>query len=320
MTTTTTTTTKPKPAYQTLPKTNLYGTSANANKEGFVYRLGDEGAMLNTSGLTVREVNIKVGLGNDPLEIVQISDAHIGYNTLSKMRWKNCLHYAQNFDYMVLTGDMIEGLTDALAGYYKDSIDPYDNVMMTLGNHEWIKGEDSCPEDMDARYKKLQGYFKNDVYYSSVILKNKVMLIQMDNSQEKFWDHQIPKLQKDLDAARSQGYAVLLFIHVPLGTNNPSETDVNAIYSTDTPAHSQHVSFVNLAPGPKSTDPGTKTVYEIITNSADVIKGVFGGHMHSHFYTEICAKTPDGTDAVIPQYVSHKANFDGGHVLKINLI
>lgn len=285
-----------------------------------MYRLGDEGAMLNTSGLTVREVNIEVGLGNDPLEIVQISDAHIGYNTLSKMRWKNCLHYAQNFDYMVLTGDMIEGLTNDLASYFKDSIAPYDNVMMTLGNHEWSKGGDDTPESMEDRYKKLQEYWKNDVYYSSVVLKNKVMLIQMDNSQSKFWDQQVPKLRKDLETARSKGYAVLLFIHIPLGTNNPNDRDVNAIYSTDTPAHSQHVNFVSLFLGPTSKDEASKEIYKLITNSADVIKGVFSGHMHSHFYTEICAKTPNGDDTFIPQYVSHKANFDGGHVLKINLI
>lgn len=309
-----TTTTTTSPAYLTLPKTDLYKDAKNR-----VYRLGEEGGTLNANGLTVRETDITVGLGGDTLEIVQISDAHIGYNTVSKMRWKNCLSYAENFDYMLMTGDMIEGLTNDLAGYYKDTLAPYDNVMMVLGNHEWIKGEDSCPEDMGERYKKLQSYFKNDVYYSSVVLKNKVMLIQMDNSQEKFWDHQIPKLRNDLNTARSKGYAVLLFVHVPLGTNNPNEHDINAIYSTDTPAHSQHVSFVNLTPGPKSKDAASQEVYELITNSADVIKGVFGGHMHSHFYTEICAKTPDGTDTVIPQYVSHKANFDGGHVLKINV-
>ena len=277
--TTTTVTTTTSPAYLTLTKTNLYGSSDN--KQNWVYRLGDEGVMVNTNGLTVRETNIDVGLGGDTLEIVQISDGHVGYDPISRVRWKNCLEYAGNFDYMVLTGDLIEGLTNALADHLKLSLKPYENVMMVLGNHEWNKASDECPEDMEGRYDKLQEYWRNDIYYSSVVLKNKVMLIQMDNSQSKFWDHQILKFQKDLNEARSKGYAVLLFVHVPLGTNNPKDKSVDAVYSSDIPAYSQNVNFSSLKPGPSSSDTNTKTVYEMITNSADVIKGVFSGHLHN---------------------------------------
>jgi len=49
------------------------------------------------------------------------------------------------------------------------------------------------------------------------------------------------------------------------------------------------------------------------------IMATFAGHYHSDYKTEICAKTADGEDAIIPQYVLTGNPYDGGHVLKITV-
>ena len=61
--------------------------------------------------------------------------------------------------------------------------------------------------------------------------------------------------------------------------------------------------------------PVAKQVYELITNSPDVIKGYFCGHNHGDAYTEIKAKTPEGKPAYIPQYVlaNMSRRMDGDH-------
>jgi hypothetical protein len=56
----------------------------------------------------------------------------------------------------------------------------------------------------------------------------------------------------------------------------------------------------------------------MIVNSADVIKGVFGGHLHNEMYLEIAAKNGDGTPATIPQYVKTASAYgDGGGMMRI---
>ena len=50
--------------------------------------------------------------------------------------------------------------------------------------------------------------------------------------------------------------------------------------------------------------------YDLICSSADVIKGIFCGHLHSAYYNEILASYTDDNgkhDAVIPQ-ISYAAN------------
>ena len=71
-----------------------------------------------------------------------------------------------------------------------------------------------------------------------------------------------------------------------------------------------------LAGGVKSSDT-TRSVYNLIVNNADVIKGVFAGHCHSDMYNEIVAKNSDGTAAVIPQYITTSNAYDGGHAMRI---
>lgn len=305
-TTTTTTTTASTQGEFDVPKITLVG---NKDEKNWIYRYGE-------GGLTVRETVVNSGRGGDAVEIVQITDAHIAFNILERLNWKTCLRYAADYDYTVATGDLIEGLHTDLTNFLKNSLDKNPNTMLVLGNHEWnpTKG---TPEEMDERYALLQEYWPNDVVYSSAVIKDKVMLIQLDNSQSRFWDSQIPKLQADLKIAREKGYAVLLFYHVPLRTENPEESNVKALL----PNNPKVINTYNFKSGQLrgSEEDATGQVYDIITNNADVIKGAFCGHLHEDIYTEIVAKTADGKDAVIPQHINHAGRYDAGHVLKITV-
>lgn len=288
------------------PKVDLVGTAGDKNH---IYRFGD-------SGLVVRETTVDSGRGGEAVEIVQITDAHIGFAVTQRLTWQTALRYAAGADYTVATGDIIEALHTDLTDWLKNSLLKSPNTMMVLGNHEWNPTE-GTPEAMEDRYDLLQGSWPNDVVYSSVVVKNKVMLIGLDNSQSKFWDSQIPKLEADLKTARTKGYAVLLFYHIPLRTENPDEMKVKALLPTDP----KIINTYNFRSGQlrgKEND-ATDKIYDIITNNADVIKGAFCGHLHEDIYTEIVAKTPDGRDAVIPQHVNHANRYGAGHVLKITV-
>ena len=60
-------------------------------------------------------------------------------------------------------------------------------------------------------------------------------------------------------------------------------------------------------------------MYDIITNNADIIKGVFCGHEHCDYYTEISAKTSAGQSAYIPQFTMSASFLDGGAITKIKV-
>lgn len=305
-TTTTTTATQATQGEFEMPKNTIVGQEGDNN---WIYRFGE-------NGLIVRETTIDSGRGGEAVEIVQITDAHVSFFADERIRWKTCLRYAAEYDYTVATGDLIEGLHTDLTKYLQESLANNPNTMLTLGNHEWnpTKG---TPEAMADRYKLLQEYWPHDVLYSSVVVKNKVMLIQLDNSQEKFHAEQISKLKADIQTARDKGYAVLLFYHIPLCTQNPEETAVKALLPSD-PSQIHRYNFKTSYLRGTAED-ATGQVYEIITANADVIKGAFCGHLHEDLYTEIVAKTADGKDAVIPQYINHAARYGSGHVLKITV-
>jgi hypothetical protein len=62
--------------------------------------------------------------------------------------------------------------------------------------------------------------------------------------------------------------------------------------------------------------------HDLIRQSADVIKGVFCGHRHSDFYTEILGIDQNGApnQKVIPQYILTATVYDDrGHMMKITI-
>jgi len=75
--------------------------------------------------------------------------------------------------------------------------------------------------------------------------------------------------------------------------------------------------------GRPGCDATTQSVYDVIISNADVIRGVFCGHVHNHMYTEIKATYVDtnGTtvNTIIPQYCVTANAYNNGSAIKISV-
>ena len=332
-----------KQEYLNQNKIDIKGSSDDPNT--WIYQL-------ENSGVMIREVEIDSGTGGDAVEVVQLSDTHFNYcnerdmeeaNPAVMSTWENrvafrypstqtalnnSIEYASYSDQIVITGDAIDYLSwGCLELLYKYVWDPYPDTIIALGNHEPVRqmqGTVPDPSSLESRYQILQDNWKHDIYYTSKILTNdqgieKVMIIQMDNSQNKYWDSQVPLLSADIETAREKQIPVLIFGHTPLSTRNPEDAEHYAIRINDgsgDPANF-YTSFIGY-----SATGATKQIYDLITMNPDVVKGYFCGHWHCDYYTEIWSKNADGTDnpdVVIPQYVMTGSAYDKGHAIKITI-
>lgn len=318
-------------------KTTVQGTQEDLT--GWIYRLDN--------GLSVREAEFDSGKGGEPVEIVQVSDFHFNFcnekdfaeNNPSTMstyynRGMNpdgssvgtvakCMEYGSFFDQVVVTGDAIDYLSwGALELLQKYVWDPCPGTLVTLGNHEPVRvmglpTDVPDPSSLESRYQILQDCWAHDVYYTSKVLADKVMVIQLDNSQNKFWDCQVEPLERDLAKAREQGLMVLVFMHCAISTGNPADTDCVAIRVHD-PEGGRGDFYHTI--GNKSDDgEATRQVYRLLTENGDVVKGFFTGHMHSDFYMEVQGQTPGGAPVAIPQYILTDSDRESGTLLKITV-
>ena len=296
------------------------------------------------NGIMIRDITINTGKGGADIEIVQLTDMHLSwineqdladeqlkatYETRSWGRngslWGNaerCLEYFKDSDRVVITGDIYDYLSSETIKQVNDRIfNKYDNVIAVLGNHESVKemGEErKWNADIIAeRMQTLSGVWANDPYYSSDVLGNKVMLIQLDNGTTgHFWESQIPKLTSDLATARANGYAVLIFYHAPIATYNIDEYNVKSLNHKSSTREFYNFAECYINKWGSGVD---AQICSLIVNNGDIIKGAFSGHLHSDFYTEIIASSPSGEATRIPQYVLMGTPYDNGHALRITV-
>ncbi|MBE6623067.1 MAG: hypothetical protein E7621_02660 [Ruminococcaceae bacterium] len=302
-------------------------------------------------GMIVSEITIETGKTDvEPLEIFQLSDTHFNYvnaqdfadndevimSSYRGRKWLadgasvpntvRSLEYASQGDFTVITGDVLDYLSwGAIELTRKYIFDTYPDTFVTLGNHDPSKFCQTDRNDVvdytsrEYKYQWLQDNWNHDVYYASTVLDDRLMIIQIDNGSDVFWENQIEPLTNDLATARANGYDVLLFYHIPLVTNNPDEISVTPIRRNDTGAYNyrgEGGAFI----GNKEADWATWEVYDLIKTNADIIDGAFCGHMHSNYYTEIIGTNPDETEEhIIPQFVISGTPYDGGHVMKITV-
>lgn len=331
----------------TTPATTAKPTEPDTPKDPWHYGMWND--------VRIREVTIDSGKGGDPVTVIQLSDLHLGMCTAEDLKnptlastaqyrkWgangafvpnaKSALDYAdsQNPDQIVITGDAIDYLSEGSMNLLKETVwDRYrdeggkvSRVLIALGNHEReqkMEGKVDESLTLAEREQMVKDNWEHDILYTSRILKEKVMVIQMDNGMGYFRDEQVPLLRDDLALAREKGYTVLLFFHEPISTGNPKDRDVNASYA-GTGAGTSFNFYTGSTVANPFADAGSTNgaIYQMIVNSADVVRGVFCGHLHADYYTEIQAKTPDGQAKVIPQYVLIGTPYDKGHALKITV-
>lgn len=281
-------------------KKTVNGSSKKPNT--WVYQLVD-------SGLAVREARFDSGKGGDPAVIVDMTDMHLGDFPKSIENTQRCMNYAASYDQTVITGDTINYISQTQFDLLQRMI--WDNdptALVVLGNHDTLMDTAT----IEQRYQMVQDVWKHNVYYTSKVIKNKAMVIQLDNSLGYFWPEQVSQLKEDIEIAHKNGYVVLIFIHMALRTNNPTYDKCVSFYPSGT--------AVKLGTsGVYNSTPATEEVYSLLTDNADVVKGVFAGHVHANYYMEINAKTSDGKDAVIPQYILSPVYSDNGMVMKITV-
>ena len=291
-------------------------------------------------GVKTRTVNIKSKKSGRALRIAHLTDLHLNFcnqrdieendpvlmSKYENREWlkngesvdnaKRTLEHARNADAIVITGDILDYLSYGAQELAIEHIfKPYPNLIATLGNHEMSrKVQGKLPETMPLEEKesKLKAFWPNDLQYSSKIIDERVVLIQMDNASHRlgFSENQVKSLTKDIEKARKNDHIALLFFHIHISPEDEkySITETDEIGDKSCAKVDLNRHGIRDAHGKASAK-----MIELIKSNADVIKGCFCGHMHSDFYCEISAS--DGQ--AIPQYILIGASYDKGHLLNI---
>ena len=300
---------------------------------------------LKGSGVHFHEHIIDSGKGGEAVEITQITDVHfnlcddidradpeLAYTEqcrkwlaggVSKKGIEKAMEFASFTDQTVITGDTLDYLSHGSLEMMKEYIwDKDENVLCALGGHELTKQmQTGKPNEtsLEERLEILGGYWKHDMFYFSRVLGDKAMVIVLDNSMQKYTSFQTEKLKMDIALAREKGYVALIFQHEPISTGKEEDTAIEAYKVYDSAVRN----FYDLI-GIKGDDE-TKELYRVITENADVIRGVYCGHMHSAFYTEIkgsyLSENGERVEKSIPQYLLEGNPYDDqcGHVMRITV-
>ena len=295
-----------------------------------------------SDGVVERNINIKAKKEGRPLRITQLTDLHFNYcnqkdieendpvlmSTLKNREWlkngesvenaKRSLEHAKNSDAIVITGDILDYLSygcEELAIEYV--FKPYPNVIAALGNHEAArKVQGEFPDTMSYAEKssRLKAFWNGDLHYSSTILNERVMIIQMDNCSERigFREDQIKPFSEDIELARKNDYTVLLFFHVHISPNDEKYTETQADRVGKGAWESANLNHHGIS---ERHGEASEKILKIIKSSADIISGCFCGHLHSDFYCEINAEN----GFTIPQYILMGTPYDDGHILNIHI-
>lgn len=304
-----------------------------------IYQLAD-------NGLMVRYADFEAKKPGEPISILQITDMHLNRinnkdkeealpcieSTREFRKWcaneasapnaKRCMAIAKYFDQTVVTGDTVDYLTWGTLDLTREviwDVDP--EAIVTLGGHDTtrvMQGQVADTTSYQSRLDILQEAWAHDILYYSRIIDDRVMVIQMDNGNGGYSPAQAAKLARDIQTCRDENLIAFIFQHEPLGTNNPADRDNTPIRVNDGSGTNDYCSAFRGS----NENPDKSGVYSILTSSADVVKGVFCGHMHRDQYSEILAVENVGgelVDTVIPQYTLTGSPYDMGHVLIINV-
>ena len=293
--------------------------------------------------IKVRDVAFDSGKGGSPVVIVQLTDLHLSWvseedkkdpiiaSSYENRVWskdgrfwekvKKCLDFAESADLTVVTGDIYDYYTEETVRRTRELVfDRYEKLIACIGNHEPArKMQGLLPEvePLEDRVKRLEDKWCNDIYYCSRVVGEKVLIIAMDNSSmSRFHDCQIEPLRADLERAREKGYVVLIFCHDPMSTGNPKYAALDTLDRGDCFNRNFYNSNIQIN---AESEGASGEVYRMITSSADVVGGLFCGHYHSDFYTEVEATTPTGEKTVIPQYVLKGTIYDKGNAIRITV-
>ncbi len=293
------------------------------------------------------DVTIDAGI-DDEVYVAHISDLHLNYcneqdfaeadpvlmstyehrvylrDGLTVPNTRNCVAMVQDADAHVFNGDTLDFLSHGTMELMDREVwDKFPDCIATVGGHEFarqMQGVVAETLSREERLKILESYWRHDIYYTSKVIKNKVMLVGFMNDCGRQTAEQTKQLKADLQRARENGWVVLLFAHEPIVTNNPAHASFPAEGDVlfEGNGGGRTLNYYNGSlPGGSDADNESREFYDVIYNSADVIKGFFAGHWHDDYKLDISAKTPSGETALIPQFVHAASYVCKGHCMRI---
>ncbi|MBO5059331.1 MAG: metallophosphoesterase [Clostridia bacterium] len=304
----------------------------------------------NEKGMYIREASFKSKKsGTEPVKILSFADVHFNYTneddidndeimlTVQHRHWnaggasvraaRKAMAHAKDFDQTVICGDILDYLCFGameLMDKYIWNVDS--EVICAIGGHELTRQmQTGVPnkDSLDERRDVVRKYWRHDIYYFSKLIKEKVMVVQLDNSCHKYWDCQIEKMENDIKKARENDYIILVFQHEPISTGKLEDSCMDALIVCDR----ENENFYDKAIGiSEKDDEATQKMYELLIGNADVIKGFFCGHVHSGYYTEVNGSYIDESGNIIktqiPQYVMEGLVYNdyAGHVTEITVV
>ncbi len=315
-------------------------------KQGHVYYEAE-------TGVSVHDVVIDAGIG-DEVFIGHISDIHFNYcnqqdmdeadpvlmSTLQHRVWlangvtvencRRCTALLDDADQMVFNGDTLDYLSHGSMELMQQEVwDKFPDAIATIGGHELARCMQGTVPETTTRAERIEtvrAFWKHDIDYVSRLLKDKVLVVGLNNDLWSVNAHALECFKADVALAREKGYIILLFAHEPICTCDPADEEVTAEHPSvlmpgdlsGFPKDFCHgVTRGNPMVGSPKCDETTNAFYEVLVNSADVVCGFFAGHWHNEMYMEILAKTGDGRDAVIPQFVKTASAYGKGNVMRI---
>ena len=328
---------KEKEAYFSQPREDIAGTAENPN--GHIYRLCED-------DMLVRHTEITSFKGGDPVEILQITDPHL--NRMNKRDWaernpaiistrqfrmafrnestvgnlKKAMRLSPFFDQTVITGDSMDYLTWGSLDLMDECIwNDYPDTLVAVGGHDRarkMQGKVADTASPESISEILQSRWKHDIFYTSKVLADKVLLVVTVNNNKRYTKEVVDKLRADIERARENNWCILIFQHEPIASKNPNEKELLPIRE-NSPGNRD---FCDFYLGSEGTDEITMEGYRLITENADIIKGLFCGHRHSEHYSEVMASyEKDGKriPTVLPQYIAGSCMYDEGHIMIITV-
>ena len=221
-------------------------------------------------------------------------------------------------DQIVVNGDTLDYLSHgAMEIMQREVWDQYPDIIATVGGHELsMQMQGTVPETLprSARLSRVAEFWKHDVYYYSRLIKGKVLVVAVLNDLSRFTADQVSRFAADLKTARENGYVVLLFGHEPFRTNDPKDRSVTVediLIRGDTSGFPLNLCDYGGA------DADTEAFNSLISNNADIIRGVFSGHRHNSLFRRILGKDGNGTPMTIPHFIITANAYDQGHVMRI---
>ena len=284
------------------------------------------------------ETVIDSGLGGEPVELVQIADAHINrVSSLDKddeeilltlkhryafsqheiiISLDRMLRLAKYADLPVFCGDMMDFLSEANRETMQRMVFAQcPEALYVTGFHEFCKHVQTGQTDrltLEERQAKVQSFWPNDIFYAARDVKDKVIAVGLYNNLH-YDEREIEPFKKEIERARREHKIILVFEHEAIATGRPEDKHVPTLLVGRSAAWNLYDDA--LIGNPDDTNDTDRAMISQITGNADVVKGIFHGHYHDIMYTEVPGFYTDASgrhEVKIPQICASACCAFGG--------